>query len=314
MPNRITRRRMLGAGAGLAGAAALGPLAGAARAGEGFPDTIRLPDGWRPEGITIGAQPFAYFGSLADGSIYRASLATGEGEVVSRGTGAPSVGLKTDDLGRLFVCGGGSGQLRVVDARGGGILRTYQAGAGDTFVNDVILHRGTAWFTDSRQARLYSLRLGGRGELPDTFGTLALGGDWVQAPAGTNASNGITRTPDGSALLVVNGFARSLFRVDPATGDARVVDLGGVPLANGDGLLLLGRRLYVVQNRQNAIDVFDLDRDGTAGTFVRRTTDARFDVPTTAAAYGDRIYLPNARFTTTPTPGTTYTAVAVPIG
>jgi hypothetical protein len=44
-----------------------------------------------------------------------------------------------------------------------------------------------------------------------------------------------------------------------------------------------------------------------------RTSDPRFDVPTTIAEYGDRFYLPNARFTTQPTPTTPYTAVAIPI-
>lgn len=34
-------------------------------------------------------------------------------------------------------------------------------------------------------------------------------------------------------------------------------------------------------------------------------------VPTTVAAYGDRLYLPNARFTTTPTPDTPYDVIAV---
>jgi hypothetical protein len=45
---------------------------------------------------------------------------------------------------------------------------------------------------------------------------------------------------------------------------------------------------------------------------VSRTTDARFDVPTTIAEYGNRFYLPNARFTTPPTPTTPYTAVSIP--
>jgi hypothetical protein len=36
-------------------------------------------------------------------------------------------------------------------------------------------------------------------------------------------------------------------------------------------------------------------------------------VPTTIAEYRKRFYLPNARFTTTPTPETTYNAVSVPI-
>ncbi|NUT95827.1 MAG: superoxide dismutase, partial [Saccharothrix sp.] len=55
-----------------------------------------------------------------------------------------------------------------------------------------------------------------------------------------------------------------------------------------------------------------LDKAGTSGKLVTKITDPRFDVPTTVAAFANRLYLPNARFTTPPTPTTTYNAVAVP--
>jgi hypothetical protein len=42
-------------------------------------------------------------------------------------------------------------------------------------------------------------------------------------------------------------------------------------------------------------------------------SDRRFDVPATVAAFGTRLYLPDARFDTTPTPATPYTAVAIPL-
>ena len=70
-----------------------------------FPARIELPNGFRPEGIAIKGST-AYFGSLADGDIYAASLRTGEGKVISQGPGTPSVGLKIDHRGRLFVAGG----------------------------------------------------------------------------------------------------------------------------------------------------------------------------------------------------------------
>ncbi len=69
----------------------------------------------------------------------------------------------------------------------------------------------------------------------------------------------------------------------------------------------------MVQNRLNQIARIELNRPGTEGTVVSRTTDPAFDVPTTIAEYGKRFYLPNARFTTPPTPETPYNAVAVPI-
>jgi hypothetical protein len=48
-------------------------------------------------------------------------------------------------------------------------------------------------------------------------------------------------TPDGRALLVVQSNTGYRFRVDPHTGVATRVDLGGTLLTNGDGLLVQGR-------------------------------------------------------------------------
>jgi sugar lactone lactonase YvrE len=311
----FARRALLTGGAALTSAALLGGTARAAAphpaAGAAWPRRFALPDGFQPEGITIGAAPYAYFGSLADGDIYRASLATGRGKVVAEGLGPghAAVGLRIDRRGRLFVSGGDSGEIRLVDARTGETEKVYATGG--AFVNDVILTPGAAWFTDSFTAVLYRLALDRHGR-PGDVETVALTGDWEQGPDFT--ANGIERTPDGTALLVVNAYANGggLMRVDPRTGVARAVDLGPARLPNGDGLLLLGRTLYAVQQWQNAVDVFHLDAAGTRGTLLTRITDPRFRVPTTVAAWGDRLYLPNARFDVDPPqPDTDYDAVAV---
>lgn len=269
-----------------------------------FPARIELPDGFLPEGITIGGGPFAWLGSRADGDIYRANLVTGEGEVVSQGPGTPSVGLKIDHRGRLFVAGGDAGTGRVVDARSGEIVADYQFTTEPSFVNDVVLTRHAAWFTDSLQPQLYRVPLGAGGQLSDDFETVPLTGEWQQA-GGFNA-NGIARTPDGRALLVVQSGTGFLFRVDPATGVAEQVDLGGALLTNGDGLLVVGRTLYAVQNQLNQVAVVRLDRAGTSGVLVDTLTSPDFDVPTTVAAFGPWLYLPNARFTSPQEPDTEF--------
>jgi sugar lactone lactonase YvrE len=279
--------------------------------GRAFPTEFALPNGFLPEGIAIGDAPTAYFGSRGDGSIYRVDLRTGEGEVFSKGPGTSSVGLKIDERQRLFVAGGGAGNGRVVDARTGDIVKSYQFAAdADTFVNDVVVTDRAVWFTDSRKPVLYKLPLGRGGALPDESTAVPLTGDFVQAPGVINA-NGIVETPDGKALLVVQSNTGKLFRVDPATGVTKQVDLGGQLLTNGDGMLLEGRSLYVVQNRANTVAKFAVNRSGTHGELVATVSDSRFDVPTTVASFGDRLYLPNARFSTPPTPQTTYNAVAV---
>jgi sugar lactone lactonase YvrE len=139
--------------------------------------------------------------------------------------------------------------------------------------------------------------------------TVPLTGDYVHQP-GFNA-NGIARTPDGTALLIVQSATGLIFRVDPATGVTSTVDLGGYVVTNGDGLLVIGHTLYAVQNQLNKVAVFELNGAGTTGSLVDTLTDPRFDIPTTVAAFGDRLYLPNARFSTPPTPDTVYTANAI---
>jgi sugar lactone lactonase YvrE len=276
--------------------------AGAATA----PDTIDLPDGWQPEGIAKGRGHTLYVGSIPTGAIWRIDARTGEGEpAVPGGEGRAAIGLKADRRGRLFVAGGPTGKAFVYDAKSGDSLATFQlapAGAA-TFVNDVALTREAAYFTDSQRPVLYVVDtdLGGARELPlQGFNMLP----------GFNL-NGIVATPNGDTLIAVQSNAGRLWRINPDTGQADPIDLGGVTLTNGDGLLLQGRTLYVVQNRLNQIAVVRLDRGFESGEVVRTITDADFDVPTTLARVGKSLYAPNARFGTPPTPDTEYDVVRV---
>jgi sugar lactone lactonase YvrE len=275
-----------------------------------FPTRIELPNAFLPEGIAI-RNGIAYFGSRADGDIYAADLRTGKGKVISQGPGTPSIGLKVDTRGRLFVSGGPAGNARVVDSRTGSILRTYTFTTAPTFVNDVILGLGAAWFTDSQKPVLYKVPFGKHGKLApqSAVRTIPLTGDYVHQP-GFNL-NGIALTPDHRALLVVQSSTGFLFKVNPWTGVTKRVDLGGALMTNGDGLLVLGRTLYVVQNQLNQVAVVKLNSSGTRGALVRTITSPDFDIPTTAAAFGKRLYLPNARFNTPPTPDTPYWVTAV---
>ncbi|MGW6305818.1 superoxide dismutase [Streptomyces niveus] len=297
----------LGAGAGTATATT---AAAAERTRPSWPTDFPLPNGFRPEGIAIGSGPYAYMGSLADGSVRRADLRTGEGRTVLAGaTGGAATGLKLDRDGLLYISGGVSGSIRVLDTRTNRLTATYQPTTAG-FVNDVILYGDRAWFTNSHAPVLYTVP---RGKRKDGLRSVPLGGEWEQAPTGISA-NGIETTPDGRALIIVNSPIGKLFRVDPKTGHATNITLkGAADVVNGDGLVRVGNTLYVVQNRLNLITVFELDAGARTATLRRSITDPRFDVPTTAARLGNRLYLVNARFTTTPTPDTTYNAVAVPL-
>jgi hypothetical protein len=92
---------------------------------------------------------------------------------------------------------------------------------------------------------------------------------------------------------------------------ASTIDLGGASVSAGDGILLQGQTLYVVRNRLNQIAVVELAPDLSSGVVADVLANPAFDVPTTIAALGGRLYVVNGRFTTPPTPSTEYEIVGV---
>lgn len=280
-----------------------------------FPEVIPLPNGFAPEGVVTGHGPTIYAGSLANGAIYRADLRSGEGEIFIPGEeGAVAVGLSFDQRANtLFVSGGPTGVGRVYDAASGALLAEYPLGTpGATFINDVVVTREAAYFTDSQASVFYRVPLGAGGRLmpAGAVETIAFSANYPFDPAAFN-SNGIVATPNGDWLIVANSGAQAVYRVDPRTGEATEIDLGGAALPDVDGLVLLGHTLHVVQNQLNQIAVVELAPDYTSGAIVDTITDSDFRVPTTAAVFGHALYAVNARFGTTPGPDVEYELVRV---
>jgi sugar lactone lactonase YvrE len=259
------------------------------------PDVIALPTGFRPEGVAISGTSL-FVGSIPSGRVFKADITTGQGQVfISPAAGRSSIGMKVDGRGRLFVAGGATGQAYVYDAGTGADIAVYSLATGTTFINDVTLAPDAAWFTDSRNPVLYKVPISSDGTLgaQATVTPLTLTGDFVFV-AGQNNANGIAATPDGTTLIIVS--VGKLFTVNPDTGVTKEILLGGENVTNGDGILLQGQTLFVVQNRLNQVAVIALSADLTTGTVTTRVTSPAFDVPTTVAASNGSLYLPNARF------------------
>ena len=288
-------------------AVAASVLAAPLGAGGGLPEKIALPDGFRPEGIAISQNGTFYVGSIPTGAIYRGSLKTGEGEVINQGaaTGRASIGIELHD-GRLYVAGGPTGSGFVFSARSGRLLKTYRfTTETTTFVNDVVVARGFAYFTDSRRPFLYRVPIGSHGHRGKGHGhpreatAIPLSGAIVYGEG--NNANGIDATHDGRTLIIVQTNVGKLFAVNRRTGLTREIVLDE-PVVNGDGILLDGRTLYVVQNRDNKVAVIRLSRRLDSGDVVAHLIDPDFDVPTTIDDFGERLYAVNARFRPTPPP------------
>ncbi len=303
--------------------ALMGPLAAPVDArAEPYPDSIDLPDGFFPEGITIDDQRgVGYTGSLVGGAVQRFDLRTGESFtlVPSPGTDTIAVGMTIDDQDRLWVAGGGpllspstEAGFRVYDSNTGELLLDQPLPAG--FVNDAYFTGDAVWFTDSFSPNLIRVPIGSDGTI-GAFELVSLGGDWVQS-GGFNA-NGITATADGKNLIVVQssapdteGAALYLIPTDPAgaTVDAVRIMLDQ-PLVSGDGLVLVGRTLYVVGG--GVVSKVRLGPGLSNGQVVETLAVPGALTPTTADAFGSRLYVIDAKFPLLGDPSTGFAVSAI---
>jgi sugar lactone lactonase YvrE len=270
-----------------------------------FPERISLPNGFQPEGIATAGQTF-YVGSIPTGAIYRGNVRTGRGAVFVQGrSGRAAIGVEVA-RNLVFVAGGDTGRAFVYNARNGRDVAEYRLTTASTFINDVVVTRDAAWFTDSVNPVLYRVPIArnGRPGPQSAVRTVRYSGD-IEYETGFNV-NGIDAVPSGRMLVIVQSNTGFLFTVS-STGATRRIGLAeAATVQNGDGLLLDGRTLYVVQNRDNAIAKITLAANLRSGRIVRRITDPDFSVPTTVDEFGNSLYAVNARFGTPATPTTEY--------
>ncbi|MET4137300.1 SMP-30/gluconolactonase/LRE family protein [Pseudarthrobacter sp. PvP090] len=285
------------------------PLATADRADRGDrTPVISLPGATGAEGIAAGEGSTFFAGDLPNGNIFRGDIDDGKAKLfITAPEGRAAVGMKVDrenDL--LFVAGGATGQAYVYDLETKKTVKVYDlAPAGASFINDVTLTRDGAWFTNSRAGELYRIPIG-RDGTPGDARALAL-----EAPAGTVDEgfnlNGIATADDGDRLIVAHTGRGALYLVDPDDGSnklIKVTDTSGapVPMTNVDGIVVRNGTLWAVQNFLNQVSRIELNGSLGKGEVQEVITSENFDVPTTAALFGNTLALVNAKFAT---PGAT---------
>jgi sugar lactone lactonase YvrE len=259
-----------------------------------FPSVIDLPPGnaptgLAPEGIVSGDGNTFYTGSLTTGQIVIGDYQTGEtGYLVTEPVVVPSVGLAYDTATKfIWAAGGPSGSAAAYDSRTGEAVNVYDLGVG--FVNDAIVAGDSVYFTNSFVPELYRVDADGS----DGVEVLPLSGpasDFV----GLFNTNGIEATADGGTLIIVNSAKGELYTVNPASGSSALIDLGGDTVLSGDGILLEGRTLYVMQNSLNQIAKIRLSGTLTSGSITDTITDPAFDTATTVALKGSQLAVVNA--------------------
>lgn len=292
-----------------------------------YPGVIKFPAGFGPEGIAIGNGSTFYAGAAIGsdeallGQILTGDLRTGKFSELVRPSGMHALGMKlVSPSNLLFVAGGPSGTGRVYDATSGVQVALYQfkpaaplSGPFTTLINDVVITRNAAYFTDSAGCsgppgctpNLYRVELGFRGEpaasfdpipLPSEFGAGVFGSCGPAARA-----NGIVADPTGKYLIIANSSRGELYRMDTATHTIVPIKVDGGTLCNADGLVLDGKTLYVVSKKQaadavsNQVAVVELAPDYLSGTLTRGITEPFESNPATKAPasiadYGNWLY------------------------
>ncbi len=277
----------------LVGALFAGPVSAAP-----FPEVIVLPGASSAEGIATGAGSTFYAGDLFKGDIFRGNLRSGSASLfIDAPAGRMALGLKVDIPHHLlFVAGGFTGQAYVYDARTGGDVAVLQLADPTlgTAINDVIIARGAAWFTDSFHPNLYRVPIGTDGSI-GAPSLLVVSGPAAHLSGDFNM-NGIAATPNGKTLIVAHSGDGTLYTVNPATGASAAIAGADVPFV--DGILFEAGRMWAVQNSLNQVTELKLSSDLSRATVTGIITSDLFQVPTTVARHGSRLALVNAKFDT----------------
>jgi sugar lactone lactonase YvrE len=282
-----------------------------------FPSVIQLPLGFRPEGIINDGHKL-FVANFDHGAVYEVDARTGNGHIlVPARPDRMGLGIKLDErTDFLWVAGGSTGHAYVYDEHTGAALADYVlAASGPTFINDLIIAGNAIYFTDSFRPSLFKITLGHGGRLPPQSAVqeIPITGDYDFVPLGPGVfnNNGIVRTPDCKALIVINAANGNLYRITGEGVSDRIDVAGGAQFLAGDGLVLDGNTLYVVQNTNN-IAVVELKRRNRARV-VDNITNPNFDTLATATKVGDALYVNNARFQVSDPTGQPFSVVRVPI-
>jgi hypothetical protein len=272
-------------------------------------NTIPLPAGFAPEGVATGKQGLFYAGSRNGGQIARGSLRTGTSAVFVPAAGetpltTAATGLKADVRhGLLWVAGAGTGMGAVYDLNTGHGIKALTFTTSASFINDVVVTKDAAYFTNSLTPVIYRVPVSRTGVVgdPQTINVTGPAGAFLP---GFNI-NGIAATQNGRTLIVVNSQSGKLFTINARTGESQEINLGGNTVKTGDGILLEGRTLYVLQNGNgnvspNQIAVVRLQKRLTSGKIVRTLTSTLFQTATTLARSGSKLLAVNAEFSTPP--------------
>lgn len=257
-----------------------------------------------PEGVTVDPATGAiYTNSANTGVVFRIDPETGAvvqvADPLGLGDSSPArpvsvaLGLKADGQGRLWVAGARTGSMHVVDIATGQRLARFATPQGPWLINDVALTSDAAYFTDTLRPLLWRVS---RDSIADAVLEPWLSFEGTVLEYGEDPNlNGIVATPDGRYLIVVLMKTGRLYRIDARTREVTAIDTGDSALDGGDGLALVGRRLFLVRQSAGEVVALDLSIDLTAAVEAKRIKPTELAWPATVAVRGDRLIVANSQ-------------------
>ncbi|MFD8975615.1 hypothetical protein [Streptomyces sp. NPDC059593] len=281
-----------------------------------LPDSyvVSRAPGVLPEGIAITPDGTMYVSSDGTGALYRGRVGRPDlAPFPARGLEGrtSTLGVHTDRRGRVLSVGGAT--LTVHD-RQGRLLTTRTApegplGAPD--LNDLVVTRDAVYVTDWANPVVLRAEVRG-GVLGPLEPWLDIRSAFPQFPARYWLLNGIVANDEGTALLVASNGTEAVWRIGTADKDVSRLDLGEESFGP-DGMVLRGRTLYAVLNygAPHGVYIARLDEELRTGTVTHRLTDGPFDLPTTLARHGCRLYGVNSQLDDPPG-RPPYTVSAIP--
>jgi Cu-Zn family superoxide dismutase len=222
-------------------------------------------------------------------------------EFIPGASGKSAIGLKVA-RGCLYVAGGATGTVVVYDLASRRQVASFATGAGG-FLNDLaVTERGDVFVTDSFRPTLWHVtaaQVRAGGGTPEAISV----SPEIVYQAGVFNLNGIVALGERS-LVVVQSNNGALFRIDLDRAGRHIQQLDVAPVVGGDGLLLDGGRLVVVQGGLAELTFIELDHRGLHGNVVAHLADPTFRGPSTVARARGRYLVVNADFATGTVPFT----------
>jgi sugar lactone lactonase YvrE len=266
----------------------------------GFPESIALVPGSRT----------FFVSSFTTGAVFRGTVGGNARPFLPAGSDGRSSAAGVKVFGnRLFVLAPAAGRLQVFDDHSGRLEAQFGGTPAGSSLNDMAqAANGDVYITDFATPRIYRVTAQ---ELAHRSGRLAV---WLtpstrvvpKLPA-TNL-NGIAVTPHDRYLLVGQTANGAVYRVSLKDRSIRRVRLGGPGLTATDGMLLVGRTLYVSEHG-NAVAVVTLNSTYSSGSVTRLITSPSFDFPTSVTRFGSSLLVANAL---KPTTASSYAVSSVP--